>query len=209
MDRLNLKTVYFLDLLLIGLSASLGLAFLRGYVAEWPDFWNIDRDWSAGEILNYLKWAALAAVFLTAYLRDRALIMLSLFAVVLILLADDSLQIHETLGPEIVRIFGLHFRFGLAAYTIGPMVIWGALGIAVVALTWFGWRSATAELKRALLPVFGLFFGIVFFAIGVDAMHELIDMPKAMKGVFGIVEDGGEMLMLTAMLIYVWKTFRA
>lgn len=202
------RAFYALDILLILLSAGLGVAFQNGAISNWPDFWNIDRDWSAGEITNYLKWSLLAFVFLTAYVRSRAVMMLSLFAVVLILLADDSLQIHETLGPVVVHALGLQEVLGLAAYTVGPIVVWGTLGLAVLTLTWIGWRTASTEMKSALYPVFTLFFGIVFCAVGVDALHELVDLPKVIKGVLGLIEDGGEMLLLTAMLHYVWTTFR-
>ena len=201
--------LFALDTILIVVSAVWGFAFLKEMIAIRPDFWNIDRDWSAGEILNYIKWLILAFVFLTAFLRDRAVMMLSLFLVVLILLADDSLQLHETLGPNVVQAIGLQHTLGEKAYTIGSMVIWGGLGVVVLAITMFGWRSASSSLRKQLYPVFAYFFAIIFCAIGIDAIHELFDFPKVIKGVLGILEDGGEMLFLTAMTRHVWIKFRA
>lgn len=208
-SRRFITGLFALDVFLIGLSAVWGFAFLKEMIAIRPDFWNIDRDWSAGEILNYIKWMILAFVFFTAYLRDKAMMMLSLGLVVLILLADDSLQLHETLGPNVVHAIGLQHSLGEKAYTLGSMVIWGGLGLVVLAITWMGWRTASASLRRQLYPVFGYFFAVVFCAVGIDAVHELFDFPKVIKGVLGILEDGGEMLFLTAMARHVWLKFRA
>ncbi|MDG1739068.1 MAG: hypothetical protein P8L68_18725 [Paracoccaceae bacterium] len=201
--------LFALDTILIILSAAWGFAFLKELIAIRPDFWNIDRDWSAGEVLNYIKWLILAFVFLSAYLRNKAVMMLSLFLVVLILLADDSLQLHETLGPNVVHAIGLQHTLGEKAYTFGSMVIWGGLGVVVLAITLFGWRTATVELRRQLYPVFAFFFAIIFCAVGIDAIHELFDFPKVIKGLLGILEDGGEMLFLTAMTRHVWIKFRS
>lgn len=196
-----------LDVALILLSAVWGVAFLRDMIAVRPDFWNIDRDWSAGEILNYIKWLILAFVFFTAYLRDKAMMMMSLGLVVLILLADDSLQLHETLGPNVVHAIGLQNVMGEKAYTFGSLAIWGALGVLVLALTWMGWRTASSSLRKQLYPVFAYFCAIIFCAVGIDAIHELFDFPKVIKGLLGILEDGGEMLFLTAMARHVWFKF--
>ena len=204
----SFKPFFALDFVIIAISTAIGYAYLKGIVPVWPDFLNIGRDWSAGEVFGYIKWIMLAFAFLTAYVREKAAIFLALFVVTLILLADDSLQIHETFGPFVVESIGLQNVMGVKAYTIGPMVVWGVLGVFVVSFTWMGWRTAPIALRRKLYPVFGFFLAIVFFAVGIDAIHELIDFPKVMKGVMGVFEDGGEMIVMTALLRYGWRTFR-
>ncbi len=199
--------LFALDITLILISAVWGFAFLKGMIAVRPDFWNTDLDWSAGELLNYIKWLVLALVFFMAYFRDKATIMLSLALVVLILLADDSLQLHETLGPTVVHAIGLQNIIGVKAYTIGPMVIWAALGMVILSITLMGWRITPTELRSKLYPVFAYFFAIMFCAIGIDVIRELFDFPKIIKGILGIFEDGGEMLFLTAMARHVWLNF--
>jgi len=203
----SFRMLFALDLFIILVSGVLGYAFLKGIIPVWPDFLNIDRDWSAGETLSYVKWVLMALVFSLAYMRKRETMFLSLVIAVLILLADDSMQLHETYGPNVVQALRLYDIFGSAASTVGPLFVWAALGVGVLTSVLIGWRTASRELKRALYPVFGLFFAVVFFAVGIDAVHELVTVPKVIQGVLGIVEDGGEMLVMTALLRYVWMTF--
>ena len=205
----SFKPLFAIDVALILISSAISYAFLNGMIDTRPDLWNIDREWSVSETLNYLKCLTMALVFFAAYLRDKQFLLIVMSVTAVFLLADDSLQLHERLGSNFANTFKLQDEFGLRAYTYGHIVIWGGLGSIILLIIYRGWRTASSDLKKSLYPVFGYFFAIVFCAVGLDTLHELLDLPKIYKGIIGIFEDGGEMLFLTAMLRYVWNTFRS
>lgn len=207
--KASFKPLFAIDIALIAISSVIAFAFLKGMIDTRPDLWNIDRDWSVSETFNYIKWLVLAVVFFLAYLRDRQFLLVVMSVCALFLLADDSLQLHERLGSDVVRSTGMRDEFGRRAYTFGSIAVWIGLGILILAIVYRGWRTASPSLKISLFPVFGYFFAIVFCAVGIDTLHELLELPKIYKGIIGIFEDGGEMIFLTAMLRYVWNTFRA
>lgn len=53
--RTTLISLLMIDALLVAVHAVLGALFVAGASDAFPDILRIDRDWSLGEIANYLK----------------------------------------------------------------------------------------------------------------------------------------------------------
>ncbi|WP_299836539.1 hypothetical protein [uncultured Jannaschia sp.] len=131
------------DILLIFTSGLLRVAVIGGYLAETPTFLNIGRDWSAGEMLNYAKWSLMAVVFVLTWRVTGLRLYMALAFFVLLVLADDALQLHER-GSEILMTAFPALRADSGSGT--EIVIWimiGLLGLSAVGCrTEPGWRAA-------------------------------------------------------------------
>jgi hypothetical protein len=106
------------DLILIVISIESGLALVFGAIETWPDLFNIGRDWSLGEIFNYLKWLLIIAILFRAYLQDKALLFLMMSLFFCIVLTDDALQLHERGSSFLILRSGLHLAIGSVAFLI-------------------------------------------------------------------------------------------
>jgi hypothetical protein len=75
------------------------------------------------------------------------------------------------------------------------------LPFAVVAAGWIGANETQRRDAGAVLVSIAI---LLFFAVGVDTIHELIKQITADYGkIFALFEDGGELLSLTLMVAVV------
>ena len=201
-DKLALSLFLASDLVVISVSVFFGISVILGTVSIWPDFWNIGRDWSLGEIISYIKWLIMIFVFLAAYRRTKEALLLMISLSLMVVLSDDALQIHESAGGAFALALNLHLVLGDVAFQIGELVIWLFLGLVCLLLLYPEWRRAEGRLRHDLIPVGILFLFVVFFAVVVDAVHSIMPERSLIGGVFLILEDGGEMVLISAMLSY-------
>ena len=178
-----------------------------GVIEFWPDFFNIGRDWSLGEIFNYLKWAALIFLLFRAWLREKDLLLLMMCIFFMIVFADDMLMVHERVGAFLIINSGLHLKFD--AFQLGEIAIWAVMGGCGLILIYTGWRKADQNLRARTMPMGWLFCGVLFCAVVIDTLHSLIPERTLLGGIFLILEDGGEMLFISALLSYAVGAFWA
>lgn len=194
-----------IDALLIGISAAIGVFIVLDVMSVWPDFWNIGMDWSAGEIFNYIKWLMISGIFALAFFHQRHAIFACLSVVFLLILADDSLQLHERSGS--LRLIDANGDRGLAqAYS--EILFWCCLGLVCLGLILAAWRSTPAEVRSKLWTVLWLFAGVVASGVVVDFFHQFTGEKTVVSGVLLLLEDGGEMIFISLMLANIAKAFR-
>ena len=197
-----LTILLLLDLLLIGTSGLLRVAVIGGQISETPDILNIGRDWSAGEMLNYAKWSLMAVVFGLTWRATGLRLYLALAVFMLLVLADDALQLHER-GSDLLMTALPTLRSDNGSVT--EIVIWamiGLLGLTAVVLS----LGSVPPSERAKVQMVGLLFvPIIFFGVVVDAVHA---MARDHGQILMLVEDGGEMLAISVLAAYVYATFR-
>ena len=195
-----------IDAALILISALIGLLIVLKVMTVWPDFLNIGMDWSAGEIFNYIKWLAIAGIFALAFLRRRNAIFACLSFVFLLILADDSLQLHERSAS--LRLIEANGDRGLAqAYS--EIVFWCVLGLLCLGVILAAWRKTPADIRRRLWPALWLFCGVVASGVVVDFFHNFTGEKTVVSGLLLLLEDGGEMIFISLMLAYIAKAFSA
>lgn len=199
-----------LDLALLGRHLSL---VEGGQVFTHP--WSVEADGSYPELLQYLKW--LGAVLLLAALafRRRAAIYVGWAAIFLYFLVDDSTELHERLGAEVVGALNLDRLQQLVAERFPDLFVRArdfgelavALGAAAVVAVVLGaaWpaREARRDRRTALRLLLWL-AAFAFFAVGVDMVHVMtIDPVTGLTPSFywlGLIEDGGEMICASLLL---------
>jgi hypothetical protein len=208
LDLKSLAWFLLADVVLIGVHVLFGLAIAAGVTIPWPDFLHIGKDWSGGEILNYIKWFLVIFALIWAYSERRSPVLLGLAAFFAICLIDDSLQVHERGSLWLVEHTDMYAFFGSDQGIMGELMVWGLLGLVASVGLAIGWVRSDSDQRRLVVPALGLFAGILFCAVVIDVLHHKLTTPGGLTaGLFGMLEDGGEMLFLTLLLAYVRGTF--
>ncbi len=157
--------------------------------------WLISRDRGFPEIWQYGKEAAIVALLIGSYRRVRSPVHLAWATTFAYFLIDDSLEVHETLGDIVASALDLGEPFGIEGRDIGQILVSGSVGLVLLTLlaaTTLADRSPARALTVRLLPVLA---AIGFFGVVADVI-DVID-------VLGLVEDGGEMVAMSAGLAIV------
>jgi hypothetical protein len=169
-----------------------------------PDF-ALNRERGFAEVYGYLKllWAAALLVLVAA--RRRSLLVLTLAGVVVGLLLDDALTLHELLAerlaPALVAGPG-----EMAASHVGQVLIGVGLAVASVVALAVVWRSPPPDVRRLVLGCAVAIGLLGVFGVGVDAVHSALE--PTLDRTLDVVEDGGELVAITALLgwIVTWST---
>jgi hypothetical protein len=194
------------DVTLIAITAVLYLAYFTDAVDSVPAFWNMAVDRSFGEISNYLKFIAMAAILILAPGPGRRA-RLGLAYCLIVLLLDDSQKLHEA-GGSLVRLFFFppELQLSSSAVVVGELIAWAVLGsLCLLFLAFALWGAAAAERQLAMGILFRIGL-IALFAVGVDIIHHLFPQGGVLPRSFPLVEDGGEMLAISVLLAYVVRT---
>lgn len=159
---------------------------------------DVELDRSFPERFQYLKWLISLLCCAYAAARRRKPLYFAWMALFVYFLADNSEQIHETMGSKITDVFGLTPAFALRAIDFGELAVSllaGTVLLGAIALLY--WRSADEPARaftRQLLPWLAL---LIASGIGLDMLHiqiaQLYNNPLA-NMLCGVLEDAGEMV---------------
>ena len=170
-----------------------------GFISNKPAFFDITLDVGLGELLNYGKWTMVVGASWVLWRRAREPMVLALGAVFGLILADDSLRLHEQLGSVLSN--GWDGWLGIRAQDYGEMAVWALMGLPVLAALGLGFlRSSRAYRALGLLQLV-LLGGLVFVAVVADVvasnLYGLDDgwlFRRAIRALT-LLEDGGEMVL--------------
>jgi cbb3-type cytochrome oxidase subunit 3 len=119
------------------------------------------------------------------------------------LLLDDAGKIHEKAGVFISNKLGLVSAFGIRSIDFGEVIVsayFGILFFALIAITYrFGKRIERKNTQYLILMLLALaFFGIVADTLGITITN------KFLKPIVELIEDGGEHLVMSAIVWFVY-----
>ena len=120
---------------------------------------------------------------------------------------DDTFQIHERLGAWVSRSFGLAGPFGLRGDDTGEILVSAVAGVLVCVSLIAAWRRSGDDARRVSLVLIALLVALGFFGVLIDMLH--VPMTGTWEYRQGIVEDGGEMIVITTVLWFLYVTWRA
>lgn len=193
-----LFAILVIDFLFMGLHTLKSLGYLHN-----PEF-SVTKNFGYAESFQYLKAAFIAGCFLLLASRHKRPLFYCWAAVFTYILLDDSLEIHEALGFKLSDFVTRNFEIGLGG-TAGELVVFGLFGLLLlVPLGWYFYKERNKDLKIVSQDLLILFGGMLFFGMGVDVLHDFAVTGTVINGLLGLMEDGGEMVILTLILWYTW-----
>lgn len=203
--KINLEKDKLLMLLLITDLAFILLHILNANTSLLnSSLYMLFRDRGYAEFYQYTKelWIAMLFLFLAIKKKSRIFYVFSMLFVYLLI--DDSFEVHETLGKLIAET--LHFQgwLGLRPVDLGELLVsalFGFLFIAALVLFFFLSDQIT---RRITLYMFGFFILLAFFGVALDLVGGLFD-HHGVVGVLVILEEGGEMLVMSLITWFVYR----
>lgn len=196
------------DLALVALHVGWRGVQVFGMVGPIPPTLSTFGDVGLAERFNHGKWIVLVALLALTWWRTRVPAFLALAGVFIVVLLDDSLQLHERGSFWLLGIWPDMTVLGLSSAETGELIVWATLGMILLPMTLWGVLAT----PRAWWPVLGYiglgFAGLVFFAVVWDATQEiilLIGNPSLRYWAMfaaNIVESAGESLFASLTLAY-------
>lgn len=168
------------------------------------DLLSIATDGGYPELYQYVKyfWVILLTLYLARVARaPHYAAWTVLFAY---FLCDDALSIHERVGAVIGK--GLSFvpPLNLRVQDVGELAVTVMVGGLLLPLLLWSYRSGSDEFKKIAQDLLLLVLAFVFFGVVVDVAHQSIQLGWVVEFIMGIIEDGGEMVVLS---LIVWFLF--
>lgn len=199
-NQIFLYSLLAINLLFIGLHSLKSLGYLND-----PNF-SVTKRFGYGESFMYLNELFIAGCFLWLSFRFKRTLFYCWTAVFTYVLLDDSLDIHETLGYKIGAF--LDQTMSLPAGSggeAGEMMVFGLFGLILFIPLFISYfRASNRHIKVATQDLLILFAGILFFGIGVDILNDFFATGTFLNGFFGLLEDAGEMVMVSLTAWYTW-----
>ncbi len=168
------------------------------------ELFSLERDRGFPELFQYVK-ISLIVILLLLVLKKSKEIGYGVWALLFVyLLFDDALGIHESLGGYIATNLAFAPAIGLRAKDFGELavsVIAATVFLSSFAMFYLRGSDAFKEVSKHLLM---LLMALAFFGVFVDMLHVAIKMGWKIRFLLGVVEDGGEMIVVTIIAWYVF-----
>ena len=201
------STIRLFFLLLVTDISFMGLHLIYAYTGFTSNHsFSIDLDRGYAEIFQYIKTYWIAILLVVLAVRLRSILYFIWSALFLYLLVDDFYQIHEEWWKIISNKLAFESRFNLRAQDFGELAVSATVGfvflICIGMAYYFGDRLSRQISKKLIVMLFGL----ALFGIIVDMLH--IAMWNAtLDPIFVILEDGGEMVMMSVIACFLYFIF--
>jgi hypothetical protein len=196
----------FLVLLILTDFVFISLHIFHTYTGLLPNpLFSIEGERVYAEIYQYIKELWIVVLLISLAMRRANSLYLSWALLFFYVLLDDSLAVHERLGSLIVSWFDFHPGFGLRAQDFGELMVFfffGAILFVLIAITYYLSGFADRRISKYLFSMVAL---LVFFGVVLDMVHQIVK-HSLVKPVLGMIEDGGEMLVMSVITWFVFSS---
>lgn len=164
---------------------------------------SLEQDRGAAEFYQYIKEFWIAILLLAAFRKTRT-IGFGLWAILFMyLLLDDALSIHEKVGGLIAGHIDFAARLGFGPQHLGELVVSAVAGTVLLSSLILPYLHGSTTYRQISRHLFSLILALAFFGVFIDALHVIVPW-EALYGFFGILEDGGEMVVMSVVVWYVY-----
>lgn len=170
---------------------------------------NLTQDQGYSEWFQYLKLLALAIGWGLIMVTKRSWIGLAWSALFLFVFLDDCFQLHEAAGLWLGNWFNIPAILYLRPRDVGEAIYFAVIGVALVGLMSWAYRvGRDRQVRSVSVRLFLLLLALGGCGVGADMVHSAtsrMGFPSGTGALLEIIEDGGELLIVSAM---VWFTYR-
>ena len=121
---------------------------------------------------------------------------------------DDSSGYHEGMGNIISRNLQLPSSWGLRAQDLGELIAWGMAAAILLPLAFWAYKGRRSGDGVVIRMVAKPIAALVICAIVLDMVHFAVRSVSWARQVFGVLEDGGEMLAVAFIAAVALAVFR-
>lgn len=163
---------------------------------------NIEKDAGYSEIYQYLKYFWVSLLFLGIAVRNRTLPPVAWAFVFAFLLADDSLGLHEQMGGTIAQHLDFAPPWGLRLQDIGEVIYALCAALLLSIPLGLAYLQGNPRFRHSSHHLLQLVVLLACFGVLVDLLHMLAQTGWRLQFVLAVMEDGGEMVAVSGLLIY-------
>jgi hypothetical protein len=146
-------------------------------------------------------WVVILLLYLL--IKRPSYLLLAWFLIFAYILFDDALRMHEQFGAVITNYFGFTPALGLPGRQFGEFAfaaIVGTMILIVLGTSYYLNGRIFKSVSNSLLFLLAAFF---FFSVLMDAVNDLV-RHTVFNSLITVVEDGGEMLVMSVITWYVF-----
>ena len=162
---------------------------------------SIERESGYSEIYQYIKEFWIFVLLLILAAKEKRLIYLAWSVLFLYLLIDDSFALHEKVGNYLTNYVEFKPVFNLKAADIGEICASAFFGLLLFGTLFSVYLFSKPVEKKISKQLFILILALAFFGVFFDMLHAAINWGEM---VWGIIEDGGEMVIMSIILCYAY-----
>lgn len=188
------------------------LAFIIFHIVyTYSDFissvlFSIDQERGYAEMFQYIKEYWIAILLLILAFNQRAVLYVGWSLLFFYLLLDDSLEIHERLGARISDSLGFTSVFNLRAVDFGEIIVSGSVALFFLVFIGIAYRFSDRISRSTSRYLIGLLFALAVCGIVFDMLH-IVFKYSILEPIFVILEDGGEMIVMSVITWFVFLRF--
>lgn len=164
-------------------------------------FCSIETDRGYAEMFQYIKEYWIVVLLFVVAIKRKHIIYFAWSSLFMYFLLDDSFRIHELFGIYLAKYFEFQPMFGLRTQDFGELSVSMLFGLLLFIFIGVSYLFSDNVAKQISKHILILVMSLVFFGVVVDNLHIIIPWGKTM---WGFIEDGGEMLVMS---IIVWYVF--
>lgn len=181
------------------------LHLFHTYTILLPDnLFSIGQDRGYGEFFQYTKELWVAILLFLLGLRKRKFLYIIFAFLFLYFLIDDALEVHERFGAFLSDFLNFQPNLGLRAIDFGELAVsifFGALFFIAIGITHHQSDSSARTVSKYLIILIVL---LALFGVVMD-MLEIIVQHAVVNPILVMIEEGGEMLVMS---MITWFVFR-
>lgn len=166
---------------------------------------RLDIDGSHPEFYQYTKFVWILILLIYTALTTKNKSYLSWILVFLYFLTDDVLRLHERSGRFLNERVTFEPPFELRVQDVGEFAAFAIFGLPLLALLGWTYFRGSLTFKKISRDLMLLVVVFAFFVVIFDILHAAVDLSPSMNRIWTLIEDGGEMIVVSTM---VWYLFR-
>jgi hypothetical protein len=164
----------------------------------------LGRERGYPEMYQYLKWFWIIILLGCLSISRRSFSYISWGLVFTYFFCDDALSIHERVGNHIAGNLTITPPLGLRLLDLGELAVSAAAGMILLSLVILAYLQGSQAFKKMSQDMLLLILALAFFGVVVDMAHTSIKLGGKVDFILGVIEDGGEMLVASLILWYVF-----
>ena len=164
----------------------------------------LTQDGGFAEVFQYIKELWIAVLLTIGYWQRKNLVFFSWALFFSYLLLDDFLSIHEIVGAMIGNLLHFPSILNLQSSDFGEIVFLATVGIIfLMSIAYSHVQSKYRDRKHSNFLIFFI-LALAIPAIILDVVHAALGINPLLDLIFGLLEDGGEHVVMSLTLAFVY-----
>ncbi|MBC8377629.1 MAG: hypothetical protein H8E62_00490 [Planctomycetes bacterium] len=164
---------------------------------------NITKDHGYAEMYQYIKFFWVIILFAYILKATKSYCYAAWILVFTYFLLDDSLRIHELFGRYIATRFNFTPPLDFRPQDFGELTASVIAGTFLSTIVAWSYLHGSHTFKKITIDLLIFVMALAFFGVFVDIAKHAFQIGRIVSFGLGIIEDGGEMVVVSLILWYV------